>query len=128
MSRTNPLYLLLRLVVLDILAVLFGEFFLSKKTKAIASNMIFTAGGILYLIFRDIAPYSKERKSWIPATGESFGFILGMVGEQLINACSKTTRSPSEGEVKPRIEPCNEHLGSVRHPFQGFSERYKLSD
>jgi ZIP family zinc transporter len=84
LSKARTLTLLLILAIVDVLAALSGEFFLAEKPKIIAFIMIFAAGGILYLIFQDIAPLSKERKNWVPATGASFGFILGMMGEQLI--------------------------------------------
>jgi len=84
LSKVKTLTLLFVLAIVDVLAAISGEFFLSEKPKIIAFIMIFAAGGILYLIFQDIAPLSKERKNWILATGASFGFILGMMGEHLI--------------------------------------------
>lgn len=83
-SRSQTLILLGILALVDIFAALGGAFFLTDHPLFIAYIMIFAAGGILYLIFQDIAPLSKARKTWVPATGASFGFILGMIGEQLI--------------------------------------------
>jgi ZIP family zinc transporter len=85
MSGAKTLMLLSVLAIADVSAALVGEFFLSESPKIIAFIMIFASGGILYLIFQDIAPLSKVRKNWVPATGASFGFILGMLGERLIN-------------------------------------------
>jgi ZIP family zinc transporter len=85
MTNIRTLLLLFILAAADVFAALLGEFFLAEKPKVIACIMIFASGGILYLIFQDIAPLSKERKNWIPATGASFGFILGMMGEKVIN-------------------------------------------
>ena len=84
LTKFKTLFLLFILAFADIFAALFGEFFLSEKPKIIAYIMIFASGGILYLIFQDIAPLSKVRKNWVPATGASFGFIIGMMGEKLI--------------------------------------------
>ncbi len=84
MSRLKVLVLLFALATVDVLAALCGEYFLNDKHRTIGFVMIFAAGGILYLIFQDIAPLSKKRKNWLPATGASFGFILGMIGERLI--------------------------------------------
>jgi zinc transporter, ZIP family len=47
--------------------------------------MLSSGGGILYLIFQDIAPLSKIDKNWVPATGASLGFLIGMIGEKLLN-------------------------------------------
>jgi ZIP family zinc transporter len=85
MSKVRTMLLLFILAMADVLAALCGEFFLADRPRTIAFIMIFAAGGILYLVFQDIAPLSKERKNWIPATGASFGFILGMMGERLLN-------------------------------------------
>jgi ZIP family zinc transporter len=52
--------------------------------KLTAGIMSFAAGGILYLIFQDIAPESKMRRRWTPALGAVFGFMVGMIGNQLI--------------------------------------------
>ncbi|MFT7161526.1 MAG: ZIP family zinc transporter [Bacteroidia bacterium] len=46
--------------------------------------MLFCSGGIVYLIFQDIAPMSKLKKSWIPALGASLGFLVGMVGVKVL--------------------------------------------
>jgi ZIP family zinc transporter len=83
-SKSKTLTLLSVLALVDVLAAIAGEFFLSEMPRVIAFIMIFASGGILYLVFQDIAPLSKVRKNWVPATGASFGFILGMLGERLI--------------------------------------------
>jgi ZIP family zinc transporter len=46
--------------------------------------MLFSAGGILYLIFQDIAPLAKIKNRWEPALGASLGFLLGMIGTKLL--------------------------------------------
>jgi ZIP family zinc transporter len=81
MTKKKILILLLTLAVVDIIAVLCGEFFFQDREKLIGIIMVFSSGGIIYLIFQDIAPLAKARKSIIPATGGSFGFLLGMIGE-----------------------------------------------
>ena len=50
-------------------------------TAAITS---FASGGILYLVFQDIAPQSKMNRHWLPALGAVLGFTIGMVGKQLL--------------------------------------------
>jgi len=81
-----------RVVLLSLLAVSFlgpalaciGYFFLQEEAKLTAGIMAFAGGGILYLIFQDIAPQARMRRHWIPALGAVLGFAVGMVGKQLI--------------------------------------------
>lgn len=61
-----------------------GYFFLSEYPGVISGIMLFASGGILYLIFQDIAPLAKIRHRWAPALGAILGFIFGMVGKMLI--------------------------------------------
>ena len=67
-----------------ILAAISGDLLLSKMPQLTASLMLFSSGGILYLIFQDIAPMSKLQKSWFPALGVNFGFLVGMIGQKLL--------------------------------------------
>jgi len=61
-----------------------GYFFLSEFPVVISGIMLFASGGILYMIFQDIAPLAKIKKRWMPALGAILGFIFGMVGKMLI--------------------------------------------
>jgi len=61
-----------------------GNFFLSDKTIITQGFMLFSAGGIIYLIFQNIAPLSKIKKHWEPALGAVFGFLVGMIGTKLL--------------------------------------------
>lgn len=38
------------------------------------------AGGILYLVFQDIAPQARLEKHWAPSLGAVAGFLLGVLG------------------------------------------------
>ncbi len=66
------------------LAACTGYFFLQDQAKLTATIMTFASGGILYLIFQDIAPQSKLKKHWIPAFGAVLGFAIGLLGKKLI--------------------------------------------
>jgi ZIP family zinc transporter len=66
------------------IAACVGYFFLQEREKLTAGIMIFAAGGILYLIFQDIAPQSKMRRHWLPPIGAVIGFAVGMLGKILI--------------------------------------------
>jgi len=46
--------------------------------------MLFASGGILYLIFQDIAPSLRLKSSRYIAIGVNLGFIIGMMGEALL--------------------------------------------
>lgn len=48
--------------------------------------MLFAAGGILYLIFQDIAPQAKLAKHWAPPLGAIIGFLVGVVAQMTIQS------------------------------------------
>lgn len=58
-----------------------GYFLLSDAPQVVSGIMLFAAGGILYIIFQDIAPQAKLKKHWAPALGALAGFLLGVVGK-----------------------------------------------
>ena len=75
---------LLAVSLLGPVAACTGYFFLQNQANVTASIMTFAGGGIMYLIFQDIAPQSKIRKHWIPALGAVLGFAVGLLGKKLI--------------------------------------------
>ena len=46
--------------------------------------MLFAAGGILYLLFQDIAPQARLARRWAPTLGAVLGFGLGLLGDLLV--------------------------------------------
>lgn len=56
----------------------------SPGSLLLGSLMTFCAGGILYLIFRDIAPQAVLKHHWYPSFGAVLGFMIGMAGHALI--------------------------------------------
>jgi ZIP family zinc transporter len=80
----HTLVTLLLASLLGPIAACIGYFFLQDRAKFTAGIMTFAGGGILYLIFQDIAPQSKMRRHWTPPLGAVLGFIVGMLGKQLI--------------------------------------------
>ena len=66
-------------------AALAGHLFLQELPMVTAAIMTFAAGGILYLIFQDIAPQSKMERHWSPTLGSVLGFLLGMLGHVMIH-------------------------------------------
>ncbi len=65
-------------------AGLSGYFFLSKLPEVISGIMLFSSGGILYLIFQDIAPKAKLKYHRAPTLGAVMGFLFGMISKMLI--------------------------------------------
>ncbi len=93
------------MALLGPVAGLAGYFFLASYPQLVAGVMLFAAGGILYVVFQDIAPAascptrnkSKEiagqpmqeseasdSKSWGSSLGCVFGFLLGLLGSMLV--------------------------------------------
>lgn len=62
---------------------LLGYFYLSQYKDIISAIMIFSSGGILYIVFQDIAPQVKLQKAWGPPLGAVFGFLIGLIGHSL---------------------------------------------
>ncbi|TQD40722.1 ZIP family metal transporter [Haloflavibacter putidus] len=83
-SNQKTLWLMFALSFSGIVGSLIGYFFLQDQPEVTSSLMLFASGGILYLIFEDIAPQAKLEQSWLPALGANLGFLIGIVGEKLI--------------------------------------------
>ena len=66
------------------LAASLGYFLLQERSVITASIMTFAAGGILYLIFQDIAPQARMRRHWTPPLGAVLGFMVGMLCHQVL--------------------------------------------
>ncbi|MFT5658552.1 MAG: ZIP family zinc transporter [Gammaproteobacteria bacterium] len=74
------------MALLGPVAGLSGYFVLSGYPRVVSGVMLFAAGGILYLIFQDIAPQSKLKKHWAPPLGAVAGFLLGVMGKVAIES------------------------------------------
>ncbi len=82
-TPNRPLYLITVFLLLALLgpaAGLTGHFFLADYERLIAGIMLFAAGGILYLIFQDIAPQSRLNYHFAPPLAAVGGFLLGLIG------------------------------------------------
>ncbi len=73
---------LLAISLLGPLAAGAGFVLLQGQMALTAAIMAFAAGGILYLVFQDIAPQARMRRHWTPALGAVLGFVVGMLGKQ----------------------------------------------
>ncbi len=88
-TRTNPTKTLLTmsaLVPVGPVAGIIGYMFLSDHRPIMGAIMLFSAGGVLYLIFQYIAPQSRLEKYWAPPLGAVFGFCLALGGEMLVHS------------------------------------------
>lgn len=61
-----------------------GLFFLTEQVTILSGMMLIGAGGIIYTTFQDIAQQARLRYRWAPSLGAVFGFMLGMIGEMML--------------------------------------------
>ena len=103
-SSHRPRNIVLTFLFLALLGPAFGflgYFFLSSHEAALGAIMVFSAGGILYLIFQDIAPQAKLEKHWAPPLGAVLGFLLGLVAQSVTQP---THNKRVEINLRPAVE------------------------
>ena len=83
-SSKHILGLMLLLVPIGPVVAVFGYIYFSENTILLGATMLFASGGILYLIFQDIAPQSRMRRHWAPPLGAVLGFCIGMLGNNIV--------------------------------------------
>jgi len=83
-GSTHILLVFCLLAIVGPIAGLTGYYLLSGLDAIMGMLMLFASGGILYLVFEDIAPQAKLANRWVPALGAVAGFLLGLVGNMLI--------------------------------------------
>ena len=66
------------------LAAWIGYSWMSDSEHILKPLLVFCSGGILYLIFEDIAPKAHIKRAF-PAVGAILGFLLGMIGTMLVH-------------------------------------------
>jgi ZIP family zinc transporter len=52
--------------------------------ELVGATMLFASGGVLYLVFQDIAPQSHLEQRWAPALGAVLGFCFAMLAEVIV--------------------------------------------
>lgn len=88
-SPYRPLKIILLFGALSLLGPvlgLTGYFWLAAHETLLAGIMLFSGGGILYLVFQDIAPQVKLARHWAPPLGAVLGFLLGVVAQIMTSA------------------------------------------
>ncbi|GHA13856.1 divalent cation transporter [Arenicella chitinivorans] len=83
-STSKTLTTMVLLVPLGPIAGLLGFYVLADYLAILGAIMLFASGGIIYLIFQDIAPQSRLEKHWAPPIGAVCGFCLALYGEMLV--------------------------------------------
>jgi len=86
-GKTTPrrvLLLFTLLAPLGPLATYAGLTLLTDSPQVLAIIMTFAGGGILYLMFQEIAPKVVLKNSWLPPMGALVGFFIGVLGTVLI--------------------------------------------
>ncbi|UTJ05505.1 ZIP family metal transporter [Arcobacter roscoffensis] len=83
-SKYKSLVILFCLSFIGLIFSLLGYYLLKDTYEITSALMIFAAGGILYLIFQDIAPSIRIKNSRFLAMGVNLGFVIGMLSEALV--------------------------------------------
>ena len=78
-SKVNPR------VMLGPSAGLSGYFLLAHFPTLVAVIKMLAGGGILFLVFQDIAPGVRLENAWAPPLGAVLGFALGIMGHDLLH-------------------------------------------
>jgi len=84
--RVHPtLYVMLALIFAGPAAGILGWWIAAQFPALVGAVMLFSSGGILYLIFQDIAPQSRLERHWAPTLGAVIGFCFALLAEMLVN-------------------------------------------
>jgi len=83
-SARRTLLLMAGTIGLGPLFGLGGWFLGGNHSAVLGSVMLAAAGGILYLLFQDIAPQARLERRWAPTLGAVLGFGLGLLGDLLV--------------------------------------------
>jgi len=80
MPSGRVMVLFLLMVPVGPAAAAFGMLVLEGMPEVLGAVMMFSSGGILYLLFQDVAPQGPLKHSWMPPIGAVAGFMLGLAG------------------------------------------------
>lgn len=83
-SARRTLLIMWSLVAIGPVAGLLGYVLLADFPAALGAIMLFASGGILYLIFQDIAPQSRLNRHWAPPLGAVVGFSVALFGGMVV--------------------------------------------
>ncbi|MDF1528176.1 MAG: divalent cation transporter [Sedimenticola sp.] len=83
-SPQKILTFMLLLVPIGPVIAIFGWVYFSHNSLLLGATMLYASGGILYLIFQDIAPQAHMKRHWAPPLGAVIGFSVGMLGSNIV--------------------------------------------
>ncbi len=87
-TRYRPqrtLYIMFAMILLGPIAGMLGWHLAARLPEFVGATMLFASGGILYLIFQDIAPQSRLERHWAPTLGAVLGFCFAMLANALVS-------------------------------------------
>ncbi|WP_127113743.1 ZIP family metal transporter [Shimia sediminis] len=79
-SGRSLILLFLCMALLGPAAAAVGLLVLGHLPGVLGAIMMFASGGILYLLFQDVAPQVAVKHHWSPPLGAVAGFMLGLAG------------------------------------------------
>lgn len=85
MRKSQILLLFILLVPLGPLMGITGRYVFTGASVPLGFIMLASSGGILYLIFQDIAPQVPLKRHWAPPLGAVMGFLIGLSGHMLLH-------------------------------------------
>jgi ZIP family zinc transporter len=87
-SARRTLLIMWSMAAIGPVAGLTGYFLLSDHPAELGAIMLFASGGILYLIFQDIAPQSRLNRHWAPPLGAVVGFSVALFCDMLVRGAA----------------------------------------
>lgn len=83
-SPNKAFWILVPFGFIGIIAAVLGYSFIGRNETLISCLMLLAAGGILYLVFQDIAPLIKYKSHRAPAFSATIGFMIGIIGIKVL--------------------------------------------
>lgn len=84
-SNRHTLRLFVAVSLVGPLCAMAGAFLLADMSAALGAIMLAAGGGILYLVFEDIAPAVPLERTWLPPMGAVLGFAVALAGHLALN-------------------------------------------
>lgn len=82
-SGRGALIRLSPLAILGPSGAILGFFLLGDDPRVVGGLSLFAAGGIIYLVFQDVAPKAFEEGHWLTTAAASLGFLVALLGNGL---------------------------------------------
>ncbi|MDF1820443.1 MAG: divalent cation transporter [Alcanivoracaceae bacterium] len=83
-SGRHTLRLFFAVSLMGPISALAGGWLLSDMDTVLGAIMLAAGGGILYLVFEDIAPAVPLKRTWLPPLGAVLGFAVALAGHLML--------------------------------------------